>query len=407
MARALAVLLLVVCALSTACSKAPKEEPLLVGNATRGAELVEKYECQRCHDGAGVRPIGDDKHCVHCHQAIEKRTYPAPPESLDKWNANIKHFREVPSLGAAGARLRRNWVAAYVQNPHDVRPALTESMPRLAISEKDAADIATFLVPSEKRAPSLFDTDLEEGKRVYEARGCGTCHRFTGAPALAVGQLPSGVDLGRGMLYAPDLRHARARLQTGTLVRWIRAPESFDPRTAMPNLGLTEREATAVAGYILRVKLEAAPEAKIPERLPVLDRPVSYQEVSARVFRGTCWHCHADAGVALGALGDAGPGNTGGFGFDPRGVNVADYEGLAAGYRDADGKRHSLFKPEPDGTPRLLAALYARQAEEAGKPVPGIRGMPLGLPALSPEDIQLVATWIAQGRPRVALAERK
>lgn len=393
--------------LASGCSKAPPAEPLLPGNAERGAELVEKFECQRCHDGAGVRPIADDKHCVHCHQAIEKKTYPAPAESLEKWNASITHFREVPSLGTAGARLRRNWVASFVREPHDLRPALTESMPRLAMSEAEARDIAAFLVPSEKRAPSLYDADADEGKRIFESRGCGTCHRFTGAAPLAAGPLPAGkIDLGRGVQYAPDLRHARARLQTGTLVKWIRAPESFDPKTAMPNLGLTEREATAVAAFILTTPLAAPPVVAVPPRLPVLDRPVSYQEVSARVFHVTCWHCHADVGVALGALGDAGPGNTGGFGFEPRGINVADYEGLAAGHRAADGKRRSLFKPGEDGTPLLVAALYARQSEEAGIPVPGIRGMPLALPALSSEDIQLVATWVAQGRPRGKTAER-
>jgi hypothetical protein len=29
-----------------------------------------------------------------------------------------------------------------------------------------------------------------------------------------------------------------------------------------------------------------------------------------------------------------------------------------------------------------------------------VRGMPLGLPPLEPEQIQLVESWIAQGRPR-------
>jgi cytochrome c2 len=394
-------------AMVTACSKAPPAEPMIAGNAERGAELVEKFECQRCHDGTGVRPIADDKHCVHCHQSIEKRTYAAPAEALDKWNASITHVREVPSLATARQRLRRNWVASFVRNPHDLRPALTESMPRLAMTEAEARDIAAFLVPTETRADSLYDSDATEGKRIFEAKGCATCHRFTGAGTLAAGPLPPGVDLGRGVRYAPDLRHARARLQTGTLVKWIRTPEAIEPKTAMPNLGLTDREARAVAAFVLTTPLAEPVKEAVPPRLPVLDRPVSYQEVSTKVFRQTCWHCHADPSVVLGALGDAGPGNTGGFGFEPRGINVADYEGLAAGHRDAEGKRRSLFKPGPDGVPLLVAALYARQSEEAGVPVPGIRGMPLALPALSSEDIQLVATWVAQGRPRVAVTGRK
>jgi hypothetical protein len=44
--------------------------------------------------------------------------------------------------------------------------------------------------------------------------------------------------------------------------------------------------------------------------------------------------------------------------------------------------------------------MLARWAEVAGQPNPKIRGMPLGLPPMSMEDIQLVASWVAQGRPR-------
>ena len=64
---------------------------------------------------------------------------------------------------------------------------------------------------------------------------------------------------------------------------------------------------------------------------------------------------------------------------------------------DDTGERRSIFEPMADGTTRLVAALVARWAEEAGKEDPAIRGMPLGMPSLSPEDVQLVETWIAQG----------
>ena len=44
--------------------------------------------------------------------------------------------------------------------------------------------------------------------------------------------------------------------------------------------------------------------------------------------------------------------------------------------------------------------IEARHAEEAGRPDPAVRGMPLGLPPIPLEDIQLVESWIAQGRPQ-------
>jgi hypothetical protein len=100
------------------------------------------------------------------------------------------------------------------------------------------------------------------------------------------------------------------------------------------------------------------------------------------------------------ARGDGGPGNSGGFGFAPRGLDVSSYSGISAGSFDETGERRSIFAELPDGTPRIIAHLLARHAERAGTIVDGIRGMPLGLPPLPLEEIQLVDTWIAQGRPR-------
>ena len=96
---------------------------------------------------------------------------------------------------------------------------------------------------------------------------------------------------------------------------------------------------------------------------------------------------------------------TGGFGFEGRRLSFGDYRGIMSGSVGPDGRRRSVFKKiemseDDPGTPRLVAHLLARQIEESGREVEGIRGMPLGLPALSPEDIQLIETWIAQGRPR-------
>jgi hypothetical protein len=124
-------------------------------------------------------------------------------------------------------------------------------------------------------------------------------------------------------------------------------------------------------------------------------RPVAWQEVADRVFRKVCWHCHS---APFYAAGDGGPGNTGGFGFRPRGLDLSTHAGISSGLIGDDGRRRGVFAPTADGTPRIIAVLMARRLEERGGEVPGIRGMPLGLPAMSLEDIQLVETWIDQGR---------
>ena len=42
----------------------------------------------------------------------------------------------------------------------------------------------------------------------------------------------------------------------------------------------------------------------------------------------------------------------------------------------------------------MLANFWARHREVAGQPSNAIRGMPLGLPPLPPEQIRLVESWI-------------
>ena len=82
-----------------------------------------------------------------------------------------------------------------------------------------------------------------------------------------------------------------------------------------------------------------------------------------------------------------------------RGVSFSSHASILAGYVDAHGERRSLFEPLADGTPRLVAALLARHDELNQAPRSDVRGMPLALPPLSAGDIQLVESWVAQGKP--------
>jgi hypothetical protein len=148
---------------------------------------------------------------------------------------------------------------------------------------------------------------------------------------------------------------------------------------------------------LLQTPLQAPARASAPQRLPLLDREVRYEEVDARIFHKTCRHCHSDPELVI---GDGGPGYSGGFGFPKRGLDLNSYEGILSGSLDDGGQRRSLFTADADGVPRIVAHLLARHAEQAGRPLPGVRGMPLALPALPLEDIQLLDTWIAQGRKR-------
>lgn len=381
----------------------PEVDWLALGDAQRGHALAERYQCARCHEVPRLAQPTQKQRCFGCHDDLLGGRLEAPPEVLDSFVPHIADLRRAPSLDGAGRLLRPEWLVAFLQAPHDLRPSMVAMMPRLAIARHEAIDLAAWLGEGAAPAPALAVTtgDVERGRQAYLARGCAGCHAFAGAGVPEPSPLPRGAARGEhdapAVELAPDLRHARVRLRPELVATWIRAPASLRPATLMPNLGIAEAEAADLAAFVLRAPL-AEPEPSPPRpRLPLLERPVSFAEVEQRVFRRSCWHCHSQP--AYGA-GDGGPGNTGGFGFAGKRIDLSSYEAILGGYVGDDGQRASLFARAPGGdAPLVVAAMLARAEELAGRSGP-VRGMPLGLPPLEPEQIQLVESWIAQGRPR-------
>lgn len=403
---------------SALSSALPTPATPTLGDATRGKALSEQFECARCHRGRGpaeeaLLGAGNrSKDCTGCHLWIADGADGAvgedaqmPGALLTTWQQRSARLKDIPSLVGVG-RYRRAWIERFLLEPFDVRPSLVPSMPRLPISPEQARDLAAWLAsaagpgadPANESAgaAALAGADLERGRRLIEDRSCGSCHVFTGVPPLKA-RPPTAEAPPPAIALAPDLRYARDRFDAPTLLVWLDKPDSIRPYTAMPRPSLSREEARDVAAYLLGAELAPVAPRSIPARLPLLKRHVGYAEVESKVFHRVCRHCHGEPDLAL---GDGGPGNTGGFGFAPRGLNLAEYEAVASGSLDDHGERRSIFAATSDGTPRLLRVLLARQSEEASHVDPEVHGMPLGLPALSAQDIQLVETWIAQQHPR-------
>lgn len=387
---------LFLCACEPSGEPATKVLPALqpIGDPARGRVLLAELQCNRCHSVPGVEAPAIDQSCVACHRDIAEARFDAPSEVLARWQArlsdNTSVLMETPSLHAAN-RFRQTWLAAFLLEPFDLRPGLGPTMPRLDLDAQDARDLASALTPPASSATDAGDPI--RGAQLLRASACGTCHLHGGQP---LGALPSRDE----RVLAPDLMHAH-RLRSDVLVAWIVDPSTISPAAQMPATGLSLDDARDIAAHLRRV--ERAPiTTPVPARLPLLEREVDHEEVESAVFRRICWHCHSDPGYAH---GDGGPGNHGGFGFEARGLDLSSYEGISSGIRNlATGRRQSVFRPFelPSGeeVPFLVAALLARRAEEAGAPIEGVRGMPLGMPSLPLVQIQLVETWVAQGYHR-------
>lgn len=279
--------------------------------------------------------------------------------------------------------------------PHKVRPGLPASMPRLSLTAGKAHALATALVPAEAAPVTFSKAAIGRGAALFASKNCSACHAFGQSPATPRVYANATEPAATALALAPDLALTRKRFQSGTLVAWLQNPESISPGTAMPNLGLTEAEASSLAAFLWHSSEEPL-KPKPVQRLAVLEREVGWDELFTKVFKTVCWHCHSAEAFAL---GDGGPGNTGGLGFVGKGFDVSSYDAIRSGVIGADGRRKSVFGLDSNGEPQLISVILTRQAEERGE-IGELFGMPLGFPSMTPEQIQLVESTIAQGRPR-------
>ena len=79
---------------------------------------------------------------------------------------------------------------------------------------------------------------VAQGKQLFADKGCYGCHTI-GAEGTPIG---------------PDLRRTAERYPEVTLARWLLDPAAQAPTRHMPNLGLSEAEANALAAYIASLR---------------------------------------------------------------------------------------------------------------------------------------------------------
>ncbi len=360
--------------------------------------LLTKFECNRCHEGTGLPAAPKDKQCVGCHQRILGGEMEASAKTLEVWKRNLRSLPVAPNLASIGKKLRRQWVQDQLLGPIDIRPALPASMPRFRISESEARTLASGLVAQEAPPETFPQLSVSRGAALFSQLSCDACHAFGARPArprLVSREL--GEPTEAALILAPDLAHTRDRFQSGQLVAWLMDPASLQPDTLMPTFSLTRTQASSLAAYLWYSEVEVVPAEALPDRLAPLKRAVRWDEVFESVFKTVCWHCHSSSDLAR---GDGGVGNTGGFGFAAKGLDLSSYESVRSGSFGPDGRRRSVFVKDESGVSLLVRHMLARRIEVRGGEDSEYLGMPLGFPPMSAEQIQLVESWIAQGRPR-------
>ena len=100
---------------------------------------------------------------------------------------------------------------------------------------------------SKPAAPTPNPTAAAEGADLIQQKGCPGCHTIPGIPG-ATGTV--GPNLG-GVASRPTIAGGAVQNNgADDIKRWILDPPAVKPGTQMPNLGLTDDEATKIATYL-------------------------------------------------------------------------------------------------------------------------------------------------------------
>ncbi|MBI0475761.1 cytochrome C [Sphingomonas sp. MA1305] len=98
-------------------------------------------------------------------------------------------------------------------------------------------------------ADQVSDGSNRAGREAMAAYGCGSCHVIPGI-AGATGQV--GPDLGKVAVRATIA--GKFPNDPATMARWLRHPQAMIPGSAMPEQGVTERDARDMTAYLYTLK---------------------------------------------------------------------------------------------------------------------------------------------------------
>lgn len=231
------------------------QEPHVV----KGRELFQYY-CAQCHGpkgkGNGFNAEYLDPRPRDLTDSREEYLGPQTNEEVyETLSREIKEEHETTD--------DENWVPAimptfkYTLSDED-RWSLVAYVRTLQKNDAGAVDFTQPLSTERYVAPVTAKISLadykpdqlkgleEKGKHLYESKYiCSSCHVIDG----------------KGGHLGPDLSRSGIRLNSWWVYRWIKAPQSMQRHTKMPNFGMSDDEALAITAYLATLRSDTTIES--------------------------------------------------------------------------------------------------------------------------------------------------
>ncbi|MGI8508876.1 MAG: c-type cytochrome [Gemmatimonadaceae bacterium] len=127
-----------------------------------------------------------------------------------------------------------------------IRRAITRPLLRLAVATV-IAGVAACGTGAPQTTPEQYveDGNATRGRTTIAEYGCGSCHSIPGVRG-ANGMVGPPLDhWSQRRIIAGEVPNDPARLIT-----WLTVPQSIEPGSAMPNMGVTDGQARDMAAYL-------------------------------------------------------------------------------------------------------------------------------------------------------------
>ena len=236
-------------------------EPILHGNFMQAT-------CRNCHaevvnlEGAPVLSKGKrlfrNLGCPGCHLA----------------DGYADETKVGPRLTRIASKVDPSWLYRWVKKPKDYLPKT--KMPDFGFNDKDAFGVVAYLMASsdkEYELPGKYESGHSPtGKKLFETVGCLACHELDG----------------RGEVFGPDLSRIASKVSKDWLMTWLKSPKAYNHKSLMPDLRLSQDEASDITAYLL----EHGKKKVIPGIEKAINNPELIAHGETVVRRRGCFACH-------------------------------------------------------------------------------------------------------------------
>lgn len=205
----------------------------------RGAACFQD-RCEQCHGGPGV---------AQNDIALGMQPIPGPlMNAPSRWNT-----RELYSITRDGITMSGMPAWRFRLSDADIWALVVfiEELPRLSPLEYRAimGRLQRQQCGSDDQASVTHTAgDAERGRLALSQYACNGCHLIPGLTGSDVHVGPPLAGIARRRLIAGKVANTPEQM-----MRWLRDPQSVDPLTAMPDLGVSERDARDMAAYLAKL----------------------------------------------------------------------------------------------------------------------------------------------------------